>query len=175
MPDWNVFSLSLVKGTMDIAAEFLADEGFLVTLCLAEHFGKVASVAWKHGLRVHRTWTLFCDGGYRHPVTLEEVIFLKSHVIIYGMLCESIIALSNMLQVCDLTVGLFYREDMPVPDYDREAGAEISPRMFPASRSYVVESETRGQVTRTLVDGVPVRGGAERSYAFFRCGLLMDY
>lgn len=81
VPDWNVFSSLLVKGTMDISAEFLADEGFLVTLCLAEHFGKLTKYAGKSGLRVHRTWTLMCDGGYRHPVTLEEVIFLSIYVI----------------------------------------------------------------------------------------------
>lgn len=73
IPLWNIFSPSIVRGVMDVARDFLADEGFLVTLCLAQHIGEVIEHAVVAHLRLHRTWTLMCCGGYRHPDTLEEV------------------------------------------------------------------------------------------------------
>lgn len=66
-------------------------------------------------------------------------------------------------KVCDLTLGLFYRGDKP-PYYDRDAGEKINPRLFPAMRSFVTEDVA----TRSQVNGVPVRGGAERTPLFFR-------
>ncbi|MCO5550791.1 hypothetical protein L7F22_004282 [Adiantum nelumboides] len=38
-PKWNTFSRGLVTGCMDLAHEFLADEGFLVTMGVAKHIG----------------------------------------------------------------------------------------------------------------------------------------
>lgn len=74
VPKWNLYSKELITGTMDLAHEFLADEGFLVTMCLAEHIGELFVDALRVGLTLHRTWTLMCDGhGYRHPVTREAV------------------------------------------------------------------------------------------------------
>lgn len=58
---------------MDIAGEFLADQGFFVTLCLARHLSKLVKYASRVDLHLHRTWTFMCDGGYLQPDTLEEV------------------------------------------------------------------------------------------------------
>lgn len=48
VPKWNLYSKELITGTMDLAHEFLADEGFLVTMCLAEHIGELLdpNVRW---------------------------------------------------------------------------------------------------------------------------------
>lgn len=77
MPEWNYFSVPLVRGVMEIADVHLADEGFLVTLSLAQHLGKLVKYARKFGLQLHRSWTLMCDGGYLHPQTKEQVFFQK--------------------------------------------------------------------------------------------------
>ena len=37
IPKWNIFSEALVRGTMDLANVYLADEGFFVTMSLAKH------------------------------------------------------------------------------------------------------------------------------------------
>ena len=58
---------------MDICNKHLANEGFLVTLSLAQHLGKIDKYARRFGLRLHRSWTLVCDGGYVHPDTNEKV------------------------------------------------------------------------------------------------------
>lgn len=74
VPKWNLYSKELITGTMDLAHEFLADEGFLVTMCLAEHIGELFVDALRVGLTLHRTWTLMCAShGYRHPLTREAV------------------------------------------------------------------------------------------------------
>ncbi|MCO5579190.1 hypothetical protein L7F22_033043 [Adiantum nelumboides] len=87
-------------------------EGLFVILSLVEHFGKVRKNAARANFHVHRTWTVVCDVGYRHPLTGESV--------------------------CDLTLGLFYRGDKP-PHYDRDTGEEIYSKLFSAMRSFVVE------------------------------------
>lgn len=51
-----------------------------------------------------------------------------------------------------------------MPSYDRDAGAMINDVHFPAKRSYVLDCE----VTPLEVQGIPMRGGAERSLSFFR-------
>lgn len=74
VPKWNTFSRGLVTGCMDLAHEFLADEGFLVTMCVAEHIGDFIADASRVGLVLLRTWTLMCcQKAYRHPVTREAV------------------------------------------------------------------------------------------------------
>ena len=87
VPQWNVFSQKLVAGTMDLAHEYLADEGFLVTICLAEHIGEFIIASAQVGLALHRTWNLFCDTNpYRHPNTHEAVrtqIFLSDNCFIF--------------------------------------------------------------------------------------------
>lgn len=92
IPDWNIFSTPLVRGVMQIADAHLADEGFLVTLCLAEHLGKIVKNATRFSLQFYRSWTLMCSGGYLHPDTGEQVdvntlfflfSFLKILLIIY--------------------------------------------------------------------------------------------
>lgn len=100
--------------------------------------GKILKYAGKSGLQLHRSWTLACDGGYLHPHTGE--------------------------QVTDLTIGLFYGKNMRVPHYDRQAGEEVSYLMFPAGRT---EAHALADSDFTRVDGVLVRGGEERSNAFF--------
>lgn len=70
---WNHFNDSLVNGVMEICNKHLADEGFLVTLSLAQHLGKIDRFAGRSGLKLHRLWTLNCDGGYVHPDTNEQV------------------------------------------------------------------------------------------------------
>lgn len=76
-------------GVMEIAHAHLADEGFLVTLCLAQDFGTILRCAQKNALQLHRSWTLDTDGGYVHPQTQE--------------------------QVTDVTIGLFYHKNVLVP------------------------------------------------------------
>lgn len=78
-------------------------------------------------------------------------------VVYLSMLCTCI-------QVIDLTVGVFCRADVPIPLYNREAGEKVSPRMFPASRSYLMEEHQE----RTIVDDWPIRGGAERTSYFYK-------
>ena len=73
IPEWNVFDVSLVVGVMEIARTHLADEGFLVTLCLAQDLGTILGCAEKNSLQLHRSWTLDTDGGYVHPRTQEQV------------------------------------------------------------------------------------------------------
>lgn len=74
VPKWNVFVKGLVIGCMDLAKEFLADEGFLVTMGMAEHIGDFIGEASRVGLILLRTWTLMCDHkAYRHPLTKEAV------------------------------------------------------------------------------------------------------
>ena len=67
----------VVVGCMDLAREFLADEGFLVTMCMAEHIGdigKFIAEASRVGLMLLRTWTVMCNQkAYRHPLTREAV------------------------------------------------------------------------------------------------------
>lgn len=128
-------------GTMDIAA-MLADEGFLVTLGLGEHFGKVKKYAGRAGMHIHCTWTLVCDEGYRHPITSKEV--------------------------CDLTIGLFYHENTVIFTYNREAGFEIDPTLLPATRSFLCESHEYGHMACMMMDGCAIRGAAEQSMAFYR-------
>ena len=60
-------------GVMEIARSHLADEGFLVTLCLAQDLGTILRYAEKNTLQLHRSWTLDTDGGYVHPQTQEQV------------------------------------------------------------------------------------------------------
>ncbi|MCO5599746.1 hypothetical protein L7F22_053853 [Adiantum nelumboides] len=83
IPVWNQFSTRLVR-VMDIADVRLANEGFLVTLSLVQHLGKIKIHARIFGLHLHRSWTLMCDKGYLHRDTREQVL--------------------------DLTIGLFYRK-----------------------------------------------------------------
>ena len=71
-------------------------------------------------------------------------------------------------QITDVTIGLFYHKNMPLPSYDRLAGQEVSPQLFCASRSCIAEGPHRAAGDYTTVDGVLVRGGAERSNTFFR-------
>ncbi len=59
---------------------------------------------------------------------------------------------------------LWYRVGHSVPRYDRETGEKISERLFPADRSYMIDD----CVSTTDIDGVIVRGGAERSHLFYR-------
>lgn len=74
VPKWNKFTKGLVTGCMDLACEYLADEGFLVTMCMAEHIGYFIADAARVGLQLLRTWTLMCDTmAYRHPLTREAV------------------------------------------------------------------------------------------------------
>ena len=76
VPKWNTFSRGLVVGYMDLAREFLADEGFLVTMCMAEHIGEFIAEASRVGLMLLRTWTVMCNQkAYRHPLTREAVSF----------------------------------------------------------------------------------------------------
>ncbi|MCO5577855.1 hypothetical protein L7F22_031690 [Adiantum nelumboides] len=112
---WNNFSVSLVRGVMEIAHMHLANEGLLVTLLLAQHLGKLVKYARMHSLHLHCSWTLMCDGGYLHPEMDEQVM--------------------------DLTIGLFYRKSASglVPSYDRKAREFVSSKMFPAIRSYLTE------------------------------------
>lgn len=91
IPKWNVFSKHLVTGCMDLAQEYLADEGFLVSMCLAEHIGDLIVDAARVGLVLHRTWTLFCESkAYRHPVTREAVWLIN--FIFFGLLELIVIA-----------------------------------------------------------------------------------
>ncbi|MCO5600745.1 hypothetical protein L7F22_054860 [Adiantum nelumboides] len=128
IPMWNQFSTRLVRGVMDIADVHLADEGFLVTLSLTQHLGKIKIHARIFGLHLHRSWTLMCDGGYLHRDTRE--------------------------QVSDLTIGLFYRKISigVVSQYVRGAGEFVSSDMFPAKRSYFSELPTRTKSEYTHVD-----------------------
>ena len=78
VPKWNTFSRSLVTGCMDLAQEFLADEGFLVEMGVIEHIGdlisEASSVASSVGLVLLRTWTLMChQRAYQNPLTREAV------------------------------------------------------------------------------------------------------
>lgn len=73
IPLWNKFTNSIVKGVMEIANKHLADEGFLVTLSLAQQLGSLEKYVGRFGLHLHRSWTLMCDGGYVHPHTGEQV------------------------------------------------------------------------------------------------------
>ena len=68
------------------------------------------------------------------------------------------------MQVLDLTMCLWFRTGHPVPRYDREAGEKIAERLFPADCSYMMDDG----VFPTQIDGVVVRGGAERSSLLFR-------
>lgn len=68
----------------------------------------------------------------------------------------------------DLTIGLFYRNYVSVPHYDRNAGEEISAILFPSTKSYITEGNARVDSDFTRVDGDMVRGGAERTNSFFR-------
>ncbi|MCO5609523.1 hypothetical protein L7F22_063751 [Adiantum nelumboides] len=109
VPKWNTFSRRLVTGCMDLARENLADEGFLVTMCVAKHIGEFIAKASRVGLVLLCTWTLMCSQkAYRHP-----------------------------LAVLDLTISLWYRVGHPVPCYDRDAREMISKRLFPADCSYM--------------------------------------
>lgn len=141
IPYWNVFDVWLVMDVMEIARMHLADEGFLVTLCLAQDLGTILRYAEKNSLQLHRSWTLDTDGGYIHPETRE--------------------------QVTNVIIGLFYHKNMPVPRYDRLARQEVSPLLFPASRSCIAEGPLRASGDYTTVDGVHVRGGTERSKTFY--------
>ncbi|KAI5080134.1 hypothetical protein GOP47_0005613 [Adiantum capillus-veneris] len=71
--EWNHFSTALASGVMEIADVHLADEGFLVTLSLAQILGDLAMQANRVSLQLHGSWTLMCDGGYLHPETGEQV------------------------------------------------------------------------------------------------------
>ena len=74
VPKWNTISRSLVTGCMDLAQEFLADEGFLVTMGVAEHIRDLMLEASSVGLVLLRTWTLMChQRAYQHPLTREAV------------------------------------------------------------------------------------------------------
>lgn len=74
VPKWNTYSKGLVTGCMDLAREYLANEGFLVTMSMAEHIGDFIAEAARVGLTLLRTWTLMCDTkAYRHPLTREAV------------------------------------------------------------------------------------------------------
>ncbi|MCO5552304.1 hypothetical protein L7F22_005815 [Adiantum nelumboides] len=139
---WNQFSTRLVRGVMDIVDVHLADEGFLVTLSLAQHLGKIERHARIFGLHLHRSWTLMCDGGYLHRDTREQVL--------------------------DLTIGLFYRKISTgiVPQYDRGAREFVSSDMFPAKRSYLSELPTRTKSEYTHVNELMVRGGEEHTPSF---------
>ncbi|MCO5600995.1 hypothetical protein L7F22_055111 [Adiantum nelumboides] len=113
VPKWNLYSKELIIGTMDLANKFLADEGFLVTECLAQHIGELFVDALRIGLSLHRTWTLMCaNHGYRHPITRE---------------------------VQDLTICLWYHAGKHVRSYDRDVGAMVDNVHFPAMRSYVLD------------------------------------
>ena len=77
VPKWNTFTRSLVVGCMDLAHKFLADEGFLVTMGVAEHIGDLIAEASRVGLVLLRTWTLMChQTAYRHPLTREAVRYI---------------------------------------------------------------------------------------------------
>ncbi|MCO5587870.1 hypothetical protein L7F22_041822 [Adiantum nelumboides] len=143
IPVWNQFSTCLVRGVMDIADMHLANEGFLVTLSLVQHLGRIESHTRIFGLHLHRSWTLMCDGGDLHRDTREQVL--------------------------DLTIGLFYRKISTgvVPRYDRGAGEFVSFDMFPAKRSYLSELPTKTKSEYTHVDELMVQGAVERTPSFF--------
>ena len=83
MPEWNQFSSALAKGVMEISDVHLADEGFLVTLCLAQHLGDLVVQATRFNLQLHRSWTLVCDGGYLHPDTREHVSLYRLSIFVF--------------------------------------------------------------------------------------------
>ena len=74
------------------------------------------------------------------------------------------IIIQELLQVLDLTICLWHRAGKTVPTYNREAGEAIDSLLFLAHRSYMMD----GTVAPIAIDGVPIRGGAERSLLFFR-------
>ena len=167
IPDWNVFDVSLVLGVMEIARTHLADEGFLVTLCLAQDLGTILRYADKNSLQLHRSWTLDTDGGYVHPQTREQVpkvtlqndCLWSSHTIHIYLIFQ----IALWCQVTDVIIGLFYHKNMPVPRYDRLAGQEVSPLLFPASRSCIAEGPLRASGDYTTVDGVLVQNAQKHS------------
>ena len=118
---------------MDIASKFLSNEGFLITVCIGEHFGKVAKYASAVGLHFHCTWIVICDFGYIHPITCEEVIFFIILLLLLLML--------NQVQICDLGWFYFLGVQMPLPYYDRKAKEIICPKIFLAMRSFIVQSQ----------------------------------
>ncbi|KAI5058193.1 hypothetical protein GOP47_0026363 [Adiantum capillus-veneris] len=127
VPEWNHFSTALASGVMEIADVHLADEGFLVTLSLAQHLGDLAMQANRVSLQLHRSWTSMCDGGYLHPKTGEQVM--------------------------DLTLGLFYYKNAQsiTPHYDRKDVEDVSLECFSASRSYLTESPPRSSNNYTRI------------------------
>ncbi|KAI5075667.1 hypothetical protein GOP47_0009743 [Adiantum capillus-veneris] len=60
-------------------------------------------------------------------------------------------------------VGGFCRADVVIPTYNREAREKVSPRMFPASRRFLMEEHQEC----TIVLNIPMRDGAERSLDFY--------
>lgn len=73
MPMWNHFKTPLVKGVMQIANTHLDEEGFLVTLSLAQHLDKIIKYGGNSGMHLHCLWTLMCDGRNLHADTGEHV------------------------------------------------------------------------------------------------------
>lgn len=71
----------------------------------------------------------------------------------------------------DLTIALFYRKGLRVPNYDRKAGEQVNSLLFPATRSCITEDCSIRTFTR--VDGDIMRGGAERTSEFFRWVLML--
>ncbi|MCO5604416.1 hypothetical protein L7F22_058581 [Adiantum nelumboides] len=124
---------------MDLAREFLADEGFLVTMGVVEHIDDFIAEASRVGLVLLRTWTLMCtQKAYQHLVTREAVL--------------------------DLTMCLWYRAGYPMPCSDREAGETIAERLFRVDRNHMIDD----CVCPMDIDGVIAKGGTERSSLFFR-------
>ncbi|MCO5597146.1 hypothetical protein L7F22_051221, partial [Adiantum nelumboides] len=68
------------------------------------------------------------------------------------------------IPVFDLTVRVFCRADIAIPTYNREAGEKVSPCMFPASQSFLMEEHQE----HTIVLDIPIKGGAERSLDVYR-------
>lgn len=71
----------------------------------------------------------------------------------------------------DLTIGIFYQKGKRVPKYDRAAGEEVDPLLFPANRSCISEGNNKREFTS--VKGELMRGGAERSLEFFEYVLFV--
>lgn len=63
-------------------------------------------------------------------------------------------------------MGIFYRNNVGIPLYNRAAGEAVAPTLFPAIKSYLTESCHVEEIF--AVEGVPIRGGAQRSLTFFR-------
>lgn len=67
-----------------------------------------------------------------------------------------------------LALSMFYRVNCHVPIIDREAGQNVSKKLFNAQQNFIFEKNKNHPFQRMMVLERYIRGGAERSPMFFR-------